>query len=86
LKLDRDHTTFHTYDTTDGLLQPAYNHGCYKSRGGELLMSSRHGLIAFNPSPGRADTYVPPVVFTNFLLANKPVAIGEPSPLRQVID
>jgi hypothetical protein len=26
------------------------------------------------------------VVFTNFLLANKPVAIGEPSPLRQVID
>ena len=30
--------------------------------------------------------YVPPVVFTNFLLANKPVAIGATSPLRQAID
>jgi signal transduction histidine kinase len=34
----------------------------------------------------RADASVPPVVFTNFLLANKPVAIGETSPLRQAID
>jgi hypothetical protein len=45
-----------------------------------------HGLIAFDPAAVRDDTDVPPVVFTNFLLANKPVAIGTTSPLRQAID
>jgi hypothetical protein len=49
-------------------------------------MSSTHGLIAFDPVAVRDDADVPPVVFTNFLLANKPVAIGETSPLRQAID
>ena len=55
-------------------------------RSGELLMSSMHGLIAFDPAAVRDDAAVPPVVFTNFLLANKPVVIGETSPLRQTID
>ena len=49
-------------------------------------MSSIHGLIAFDPAAVQDDAYVPPVVFTNFLLGNKPVAIGETSPLRQAID
>ena len=41
-----------------------------------------HGLIAFDPAAVQDDAYVPPVVFTNFLLANKPVAIGDDSPLQ----
>jgi two-component system sensor histidine kinase ChiS len=85
-KLDRNRTTFQTYDTTDGLPLTEYNRGRYKTRSGELLMSSIHGLIAFDPAAVRDDAYVPPVVFTNFLLANKPVAIGGTSPLRQAID
>jgi signal transduction histidine kinase/ligand-binding sensor domain-containing protein len=85
-KLDRDRKTFQTYDTTDGLPLTEYNRGRYKTRSGELLMSSRHGLIAFDPAAVRDDAYIPPVVFTNFLLANKPVAIGATSPLRQAID
>jgi signal transduction histidine kinase/ligand-binding sensor domain-containing protein len=85
-KLDRDRTTFQTYDTTDGLPQPAYNRGRYRTRSGELLMSSTHGLLAFDPTAVWDDAYVPPVVFTNFLLANKPVAIGATSPLRQAVD
>jgi signal transduction histidine kinase len=44
-----------------------------------------HGLIAFDPAAVRDDADVP-VVFTNFLLANTPVAIGATSPLRQTID
>jgi signal transduction histidine kinase/ligand-binding sensor domain-containing protein len=85
-KLDRDRKTFHTYDATDGLPLTEYNRGRYKTRSGELLMSSMNGLIAFHPAAVREDAYVPPVVFTSFLLANKPVAIGETSPLRQAID
>jgi signal transduction histidine kinase len=85
-KLHQDRKTFQTYDTTDGLPLTAYNRGRYKTRSGELLLSSTHGLLALAPAAMWDDTYVPPVVFTNFLLANKPVAIGATSPLRQAID
>jgi signal transduction histidine kinase/streptogramin lyase len=85
-KLDRDRKTFHTYDTTDGLPLTEYNRGRSTTRSGELLLSSQHGLIAFDPAAVRDDAYVPPVVFTNVLLANKPVAIGATSPLHQAID
>jgi ligand-binding sensor domain-containing protein/signal transduction histidine kinase len=85
-KLDRGRTTFHTYNTADGLPLPQYNRGRYKTRSGELLLTRTYGLIAFDPAAVRVDAYVAPVVFTNFLLANKPVAIGETSPLRQAID
>jgi signal transduction histidine kinase/ligand-binding sensor domain-containing protein len=85
-KLDRDRKTFQTYGTTDGLPLTEYNRGRYRTRSGELLMSSTHGLLAFDSATVRDDVYVPPVVFTNFLLANKPVTIGATSPLRQAID
>jgi signal transduction histidine kinase/ligand-binding sensor domain-containing protein len=85
-KLDRDRQTFHTYDTTAGLPPLEYNRGHYKTRSGELLMSSKQGLIAFDPAAVRVDADLPPVVFTNFLLANKPVDIDETTPLRQAID
>ena len=49
-KLDRDRTTLNTYDTTDGLPLTEYNRGRYRTRSGELLMSSSHGLIAFDPA------------------------------------
>jgi ligand-binding sensor domain-containing protein/signal transduction histidine kinase len=85
-KLDRDRRTFHSYDTTDGWPLTEYNRGCYRARDGELLMSSIDGLIAFDPAAVREDASVPRVVFTNFLLANKPVPIGPDSPLRQAIN
>src|SRR5262249_55504103 len=85
-KLDRDRKPFHTYDTTDGLPLTEFNRGCVRTRAGELLMSSMNGLIAFDPNALRDDTETSPLVFTNFLLANKPVPISARSPLRQAID
>jgi signal transduction histidine kinase len=85
-KLHQDRKTFQTYDTTNGLPLTEYNRGRYRTRSGELLLSSTHGLLAFDPATVWDDASVPPVVFTNFLLANKPVAIGATSPLRQAID
>jgi hypothetical protein len=57
-KLDRDRTTFQTYDTTDGLPLTEYNRGRYRTRSGELLMSSSHGLIAFDPEPAEGTPLV----------------------------
>ena len=85
-RLDRDRKTFRTYDTAHGLPPTAFNRGAHTTRHGELLVSSVHGLIAFDPAALVDDQDVPSIVFTNFLLANKPVAIGESSPLHQTID
>ena len=85
-KLDRDRKTLHTYGPTHGLPMTEYSRGGLTTRDGELLMGSIHGLISFQPDAVRDSQNVPPVVFTNFLLANQPVTVGERSPLRQTID
>jgi signal transduction histidine kinase len=85
-KLDRDRKSFRTYGTTHGLPLTEYNRGGHATRHGELLVSSVHGLIAFDPKEVVEDRDVPSVVLTDFLLANKPVVIGDGSPLRQAID
>jgi signal transduction histidine kinase/sugar lactone lactonase YvrE len=85
-KLHRDRKTFDTYGTTHGLPITEYNRGGQTTRAGELLMSSSHGLIAFDPDEIRDHEDAAPVVFTNFLLANKPAHIGDGSPLRESIN
>jgi signal transduction histidine kinase/ligand-binding sensor domain-containing protein len=85
-KLDRDRKTFHTYGTADRLPLTDYTPGHYKTRSGQLLLGSAQGLIAFDPTAVQGDTSVPPIVFTNFQLANQPVPIGGDSPLKQAID
>jgi signal transduction histidine kinase/ligand-binding sensor domain-containing protein/DNA-binding response OmpR family regulator len=85
-KLDRDRRTFHAYGPVDGLPLTEYTRGHLAAPGGELLIGSETGLIAFDPATVQNDSYLPPVVFTNFLLSNKPVPIGDGSPLQQAID
>jgi hypothetical protein len=63
-----------------------YDRGHYKTRSGELLVASFEGLIGFNPDEVQDYAYVPPIVLTDFLLANKPVPIGDSSALHQAID
>jgi ligand-binding sensor domain-containing protein/signal transduction histidine kinase len=85
-KLDQDRKTFHFYGTAHGLPFSGYNWRGHTTRRGELLMSSIHGLIVFDPDAVVDDKEVPPIVLTTFLLANKPVRIGENSPLNRAID
>jgi signal transduction histidine kinase/ligand-binding sensor domain-containing protein/CheY-like chemotaxis protein len=86
-KLDRDRKTFRTYSVSGGLPLAEFNRGGLKIRNGdELLLGSLGGMIAFAPETFRDDAYVPPVVFTDFLLANGSVKIGADSPLQQAID
>jgi signal transduction histidine kinase len=85
-KLDRDRETFHAYGKTDGLPLTEYNRGGLTTRHGEILMGTVHGLIAFDPDAVRDNKDTPTVVFTNFLIANRPVVIAADSPLQQAID
>jgi len=85
-KLDRERKTFRSYGVSDGLPLTEFHRDSHKTRSGELLIGSTDGVIAFDPADLTDDAYVPPVVFTDFLLANEPVKIGADSPLQQAID
>ena len=52
---------------------------------GDLVFGSEHGVTVFNPARISATTIPPQVVFTDFLLFNKPVVPSSNSPLQQPI-
>jgi ligand-binding sensor domain-containing protein/signal transduction histidine kinase len=85
-RLDRDRKTFRSYGVADGLPLTEFHRGIHKTRSGELLLGSTVGMIVFNPADLTDDPYIPPIVFTDFFLANEPVKIGADSPLQQSID
>jgi len=85
-KLDREGKAFRSYGVSDGLPLTEFHRDSHKTRSGELLIGSTAGVIAFYPADLTDDPYIPPIVFTDFLLANEPVIIGADSPLQQAID
>jgi signal transduction histidine kinase/streptogramin lyase len=79
--------TFANYSTSDGIVRGNIygpHAGCKGSKG-EMFFASSGGVIAFFPEKVVDNSYIPPVVLTDFRLYGKPVGIGGESPLRQSI-
>lgn len=75
-----------SYDTFDGLRGREFNTGAYlKTGGGLFFFGGIEGVTYFDPNDIRPKTTPPPVVFTEFRLANKAVEVGGDSPLRRHI-
>ena len=86
-RFDPRSETFRNYDEQDGLPGNVFESAvAFQSPGGEMFFGATDGLLAFYPDQIHDNLTVPPVVITDFLLANKPVPIGEGSVLRQAID
>jgi signal transduction histidine kinase/ligand-binding sensor domain-containing protein len=78
---------FRTYDADDGLVSSVFNGFAYhKGSSGELFFGSPDGLVVFDPAQITDDTYIAPLVFTDFQLANRSVSIGGDSLLQQSIN
>src|SRR5690606_9042500 len=59
----------------------------YKNEKGELFFGGINGLTYFSPENITSNKYKPPVIFTEFLIRNKPVTeYGEDSPLQRPIN
>lgn len=70
--------TFINYDVSDGLQSNEFNGGAsFKSRSGELFFGGINGFNAFYPGHIRRNTFVPPVVITDFQIWNESVAVGQ---------
>lgn len=80
-------TKIRAYDASSGLSHSTFNaRAIAKNSSGELLLGSGEGLLIFSPSQLREEVHTPPLIFTGFELANRPVPIGNESRLQQSIN
>jgi ligand-binding sensor domain-containing protein/signal transduction histidine kinase len=85
-KYNPEMSTVRQYDASDGLQGDIFNSSSvFKNRTGKLLFGGSKGLSAFYPDQIQDNTFIPPVVITNFQLANQPVEIGVDSVLEHSI-
>ncbi|MCP5049051.1 MAG: histidine kinase, partial [bacterium] len=69
---------FKNYHQSEGLQSNEFNyHSFYKSKDGEMFFGGINGFNAFYPSRIRVNSYIPPVVITDFKLFNKSVPVGK---------
>ncbi|HYG38266.1 MAG TPA: two-component regulator propeller domain-containing protein [Cytophagales bacterium] len=65
---------FKSFDTSSGLHNSQFNIGAhFKNHEGALFFGSTNGVCSFFPQQIKMNTYVPPVVITDFMLFNKSV-------------
>lgn len=76
------------YFVEDGLQSNQFMpNASYKNEKGELFFGGINGLTYFSPENITSNKYKPPVIFTEFLIRNKPVIeYGEDSPLQRPIN
>ena len=86
IKYKHDKGNLKVYDERDGFL-PVGEYGgwnglLYKGKSGTIYYGGADKFITFNPDDFKDNPKPPPVVITNFLLFNKPVTVGDNSPLK----
>ncbi|CAB1084069.1 Periplasmic ligand-binding sensor domain COG3292 / BaeS-type histidine kinase / OmpR-type DNA-binding response regulator [Olavius algarvensis Delta 1 endosymbiont] len=86
-RLDPRTDSFRNYDVNDGLQSNTFlNFSAYsKSQDGEMFFGGSDGFNAFYPDQIMDNSQPPPVLITDFQLANKPVPIGADSVLQKSI-
>ncbi len=83
-KFDPRTEMFTNYGPRDGLQGYEFNRAAaYKSSDGELFFGGTNGLNRFDPARVQDNTYLPPIVLTDFQLFNKSIQAGPDSPLKQ---
>jgi ligand-binding sensor domain-containing protein/serine phosphatase RsbU (regulator of sigma subunit) len=86
-QFDPEKKTFKNYTEYAGLQGNEFTQNALlKTRDGKLLFGGTEGFNLFHPDSIRTNSFIPPVVLTDFQIFNKPVNMGEDtSPLRQHI-
>jgi signal transduction histidine kinase/streptogramin lyase len=86
VRFDTKNNILRRYDSGDGIQGNEFNwDSAFKTASGELFFGGTNGMTAFYPDEIQDSSHLPPVVFTDFQLANKPVEIGAESVLPQSI-
>ena len=79
-------TSFINFGVEDGLQANEFNSGAYaKGKSGMMYFGGINGLNYFYPDSIKGNSYVAPVLFTNFQVNNKNIEIGDSSILQKHI-
>jgi signal transduction histidine kinase len=66
-----------TFDVSDGLQSNEFNQNAYyKSHGNRFYFGGVNGFNIFHPDSVTGNSFIPPVVLTNFSIFNKTVKVG----------
>lgn len=69
---------FVNYEKEDGLQSDEFNgNAFFKAKSGEMFFGGVYGLNSFFPNNVKKNSYIPPVVLTDFKLFNNSVSISE---------
>jgi signal transduction histidine kinase/DNA-binding response OmpR family regulator/ligand-binding sensor domain-containing protein len=78
--------TFSHYYKEDGFFTNEFTYSAHsKSRNGEMIFGSLHGVVTFHPDSIKNSKYVPLLVLTDLKIHNESVGVGGNSPLRKHI-
>ena len=84
---DPETKSIRNYDVNDGLQSNTFKHkSAYQTSKGEMFFGGSNGFNSFYPDSIKDNTYIPPVYLTGFKVSNKPVGIGNGSPLDRSIN
>jgi ligand-binding sensor domain-containing protein len=72
---------FKNYYKENGLQSNQFTKACYKTRSGEMFFGGINGATAFFPNQIIENSFIPPVVITDFKIFNKSVRIGGKNPI-----
>jgi ligand-binding sensor domain-containing protein/DNA-binding CsgD family transcriptional regulator len=76
-KFNPQNKIFRNYDVKDGLQSNDFNtNAVMAAKNGDLFIGGLNGFNVFTPNHFKDNTYIPPVVLTDFLVSNKPVKVG----------
>ncbi|WP_321334937.1 two-component regulator propeller domain-containing protein [uncultured Bacteroides sp.] len=77
----------HVYTTANGLLSNQFNYQSgYRDKKGRIYFGSINGFIVFDPETFIENSFIPPVVLTDFFLFNKRLSVASQySPLKKSI-
>ncbi len=88
VSFDRDAVSVANYSVEDGLQSNQFTTGAaLKANSGNLVFGGINGLTAFDPARIKINKVKPAIVFTDFLILNKPVSFNvQGAPLQKPID
>jgi signal transduction histidine kinase/CheY-like chemotaxis protein len=79
--------SFTNFDVNDGLQGNEFNQNSFaKTSKGEMFFGGLSGVNSFFPEQVVDNSYIPPIVITDFKLFNESVEVGEESPLQKPIN
>ncbi|WP_375562539.1 two-component regulator propeller domain-containing protein [Bernardetia sp. OM2101] len=79
-------TTFLNFGVEDGLQANEFNSGAYtKGKSGMMYFGGINGLNYFHPDSIKGNSYIAPILFTNFQVNNKNIEIGDSSIIQNHI-